>query len=56
MTRAEEQKGEERGGLGLFIGGGLLAKGARVWAYRDRTAGAVSNSARTPARGGRRLW
>jgi hypothetical protein len=42
VTRAEEQKGEERGGLGPFIGGRLLAEGARVRAYRDRMAGAVS--------------
>jgi hypothetical protein len=34
-TRAEEQRGEERWGLGPFIGGGLLVEGARVWAYRD---------------------
>jgi hypothetical protein len=29
-SRAEKRKGEERGGLGLFIDGGFLAEGARV--------------------------
>jgi hypothetical protein len=31
-SRAEKRKGEERGGLGLFIDGRFLAEGARVWA------------------------
>jgi hypothetical protein len=31
-SRAEKQKGEEKGGLGLFIDGGFLAEGARVHA------------------------
>jgi hypothetical protein len=38
-TRAEQQKGEERGGLGPFTGSGRLAEGARVRAYSDRRAG-----------------
>jgi hypothetical protein len=43
--------GEERGGLGPFIGGGRLAEGARVWAYLDRRAsrGAVRREESGPS-------
>jgi hypothetical protein len=38
-TRAEEQRGEERGGLGLFIGEDGLERGLGFRAYSDRRAG-----------------